>query len=293
MKLCLLSAFLVLLALPAPAQAAASSEPAGVMSPLQMEPQERQFFDLGMTLSRGAFAYAELAKQAAAVAKTRSKIAQVEQLGRLDPVAGRNRTEARTQILRAAALMRQLRAPDTALAPIDAAGARLTGPLPITSDARPLAVFSRPAARTVSSLSEFEMLSFLPEDPAVRRWLSTPVLARAAQVWYGEGEIAGLSQIAAQHQMPDLLPPTQQIATDLRGLRDWLALRLPETPTAEQASLKKDLDSFLEETSAAEPPGVKSQKLLSLSQLQALGSISHQLQAQVLGQAATETAERL
>lgn len=260
---------------------------------LQMEPQERQFFELGMTLSRGAFAYAELAKQAAVVAKTRSKIAQVGQLGRLDPMAGRNRIDAHMQISRAEALMRQLSAPDSALAPVTAAGLRLAGPIPISDDARPLALFNRAAARTVSSLSEFETLSSLPEDPAVRDWLNTPLLARSAQVWYGEGEIAGLSQIAASYQMPDLLPPTEQIATDLRGLRDWLSLRLPDAPSAEQSTLRKDLNSFLEETSVAARPGVKSRKLLTPPQLQALGSISRQLQSQVLGSPAAETAARL
>lgn len=296
MKFRLLSAFFVLLALPLSAQeperhlAGPPSTP--VAMPLQMEPQERQFFELGMTLSRGAFAYAELAKQASVVAKTRSKIAQVGQLSRLDALAGRNRAAAREQISRAAALMRQLHAPEPALTSITAAERRLAGPIPITADARPLALFNRGAARTLASLSEFETLSSLPEDPAVRDWLSTPMLDRSAQVWYGEGEIAGLSQIAAAHQMPDLLPPTEQIATDLRGLRDWLALRLPDAPSAEQAVLKKDLDLFLEETSVPPLPSIKSRQFLSLPQLQALGSISRQLQFQVLGTSAPETAAR-
>ena len=285
MKLCLLSVFLVLLALPVTAQEKPSAQAA-----LQVEPSDRQFFELGMTLSRGAFAYAELAKQASAVAKTRGRIAQVGKLGRLDPVAERNRIDARTQIAQAVVLMRRLSAPDAALAPVAAAGARLAGPLPITADARPLALFNRAASRTVSSLSEFDTLSSLPEDPAVRAWLRTPALARSAQVWYGEGEIVGLSQIAAAYQMPELLPPTQQIATDLRGLRDWLALCLPETPSPEQASLKSDLNSFLEETSTTERPGVKSRKRLTLPQLAALGSISRRLQTQVLGSAPAETA---
>jgi hypothetical protein len=285
MKLWLLSVFLVLLALPTFAQGQEQG-----MSPLQMEPQERQFFALGITLARGAFAYAELAKQAAVVAKTRSKIAQVGQLGGLDEVAGRNRAEAREQIMQAVVLMRQLRAPDTALAPVAAAGAKLAGPLALTADAKPLALFNRAAARTVSSLSEFETLSSLPEDPAVRAWLNAPEMARSAQVWYGEGEIAGLSEIAAEHQMPELLPPTEQIATDLRGLRDWLALRLPDTLSPEQAALKKDLNAFLEETSRADRPGIKSRRRLTLPQLDALGSISRRLQTQVLGSPSAESA---
>ncbi len=290
MKLCLLSALLLLLTLPVWAQVSAGTPPA-VLSPatLQIEPEERQFFDLGATLARGAFAYAELAKQAAVVEKTRSRLAQVRQLEHLDPLAGRSRAEAHAEVSRAEALMQALNAPASALAPVSAAAARLAGPLPMAPDAKPLAFFSRPAARTVSSLSEFETLSSLPDDPALRAWLAaTPV--RTAQVWYAEGEIAGLSQIAAAHEMPDLLPPTEQIATDLRGLRDWLALRLPEMPTPEQAGLKHDVDAFLEQASLASRPGVKSSKRLSPIQLQALGSISRRVQAQVLGAGGVETA---
>ncbi len=287
MKLCLLSALLLVFSLPVWAQ---PSAPMPSPSGLQIGSDERQFFDLGATLARGAFAYAELAKQAAAVQKTRSKLAQVRQLERLDPLAGRSRADAHSEVSRAVLLMHQLHAPEAALAPVSAAAARLAGPLPMAGDAKPLALFSRPAARTVSALSEFETLSSLPDDPAIRVWLETSKLPRSARVWYAEGEIAGLSQIAAAHEMPDLLPPTEQIATDLRGLRDWLALRLPDAPSAAQAALKHDLDAFLEQASALSRPGVKSPKLLSLAQLQALGSISRRVQAQVLGTGGVETA---
>jgi hypothetical protein len=291
MKLCLLSMLLLLLTLPAWAQGI-TPQAFTVPSALQIEPEERQFFDLGATLARGAFAYAELAKQAAAVQKTRGKLAQVRQLERLDPLAGRCRATAHAEISRAEALMRTLNAPASAVVPVAAASARLAAPLPMTDDAKPLAFFSRPAARTLSSLSEFEALSSLPDDPALRVWLGTPAPSSSAQVWYAEGEIAGLSQIAAAHEMPDLLPPTEQIATDLRGLRDWLALRLPDALSPEQAALKHDLNAFLEQTSVAARPGVRSRKLLSPSQLQALGSISRRVQSQVLGGDAPETDAR-
>jgi hypothetical protein len=294
MNLCLLSAFLILLTLPVWAQGTMPPASAAPLPPsvLQIEPDERQFFDLGATLARGAFAYAELAKQAAAVQKTRGKLAQVRQLERLDPLAGRSRAQAHAEIRRTEALMQTLNAPASALASVSAAAARLAGPLPMADDAKPLAFFSRPAARTVSALSEFEVLSSLPDDPAIRAWLEAAP-SRSAQVWYAEGEIAGLSQIAAAHEMPDLLPPTEQIATDLRGLRDWLALRLPDAPSPEQAALKHDLNAFLEQASAAARPGVRSRKLLSPTQLQALGSISRRLQTQVLGSPPAETATRL
>ena len=279
---CLLSLFFLLLTLPAMAQERLPL----VQAALHIGP-ERQFFELGVTLARGAFAYAALAKQASAVAKTHDKLAQVRQLDRLDPLAGRCRADARSEMGRAEMLMRQLHAPLSALTPVAAAAARLAGPLPTASDARTLVLFSRPAARTVSSLAEFETLSSLPDSPAIRRWLE-PAPA-SAQIWYREGVIAGLAQIAAAQEMPDLLPPAAQIASDLRGLRDWLAGRVPEL-SAEQAALKHDLNALLEQASFAVGSGVKSRTLLSASQLQALGSISRRVQAQVLGTGGAEMA---
>lgn len=269
MKLCLLPVLLLIFTLPILSTASPF--------PLKTEP-ERQFFDLGVTLSRGAFAYAPLAKQAGAAEKMPNKIDQVRQLSRLDPLAGQNRADARVQLDRAVLLMRGLHAPDAAVAPVAAAAAQLAGRLPFPSDAQSLAFFNRSAARTVASLSEFQTLSSLPENPAVRRWLHTPALSCAALSSYSAGTLAGLSEIAAAHEMPDLLPPTTQVLTDLRGLRDWLIL--PSSASAEDPALRRELEVFLKEASV--PPGTQPHAL-SLLQLQALGRISRRVQAQVLG----------
>jgi len=275
----LLTVLLLLIALPVCASAAPASSPPA----LQMEPGERRFFALGVALARGAFAYAELAKGAKAVARTRSKLAQVGQLGKLEPTARRNRLEARDGVAQAEELMRALHAPPDALAPVSRAHTRLIGDLPLTSDAKPLAFFNGGAARTLSSLGEFDALSSLPEDPALRRWLDGAGVPRGLAVWYGEGEIAGLAQIAAAQQMPDLLPPAEQLATDLRGLRDWLALRLPDESSPEQAALQGALETFLADAARGARLGVRSHRPLTSAQLQALGDISRRLQEQVLG----------
>ena len=257
---------------------------------LQMTTTERQFFALGLTLARGSFAYAELAGEATVVSHTRSKIAQVGKLGRLAPVARRNRLTAGEFLRQTQALMLTMNAPAAALTPIRKASERLAAPLALTAEARPLAIFNGDAAQTLSSLNEFESLSSLPEDPALQKWLTSPGVSDSAQVWYGEGEIAALAQIAAARQMPELLPPAQEIATDLRGLHDWLALRLPDTPTPEQAALQKSLELFLIDAGQKTKMSRKSQKPLTPAQMEALGSISRLLQLQVLG---TETASRL
>ena len=269
---------------------AATDERKESSSLLQMTATERQFFALGLTLARGSFAYAELAGEATVVSHTRSKIAQVGKMGKLAPVARRNRQTAGEYLRQTQALMLTMNAPAAALAPIRKASERLTAPLVLTPDARPLAIFNGEAAQTLSALNEFETLSSLPEDPALRKWLTSPGVSDSAQVWYGEGEISALAQIAAAHRMPELLPPAQEIATDLRGLRDWLSLRLPDTPTPEQAALQKSLEQFLLDAGLKTKMSQKSQKPLSPAQMEALGTISRLLQLQVLG---TETASRL
>ena len=256
---------------------------------LEMTTTERQFFALGLTLARGSFAYAELAGEATVVSHTRSKIAQVGKLGKLAPVARRNRLTAADFLDRSVTLMSAMNAPEAALAPVRKASERLAAPLTLTAEARPLAIFNGEAAQTLSSLNEFETLSSLPEDPALRKWLTSPGVSDSAQVWYGEGEIAALAQIAAAHRMPELLPSTQEIATDLRGLHDWLSLRLPDTPTPEQAALQKSLEAFLVDAGQKTKISRNSQKPLSPAQMEALGSISRLLQLQVLG---TQTATR-
>lgn len=267
---------LILAAVPRPAGAqAAQSAPA-----LQITPEERQFFALGVTLARGAFAYAELANGAAAAAKGRSRIAQVGPLGKLAPMAGRNRASAQESMAQALVLMRALHAPPTALAPVQSAANRLTGELKFSSDARTLALFNRNAARTVASLNEFETLSSLPENPALQTWMAGPALPDAASVWYGEGEMAGLTQIAALHKMPNLLPPAAQVTGDVRGLRDWLVGRFSDPPTPEQAALETALNRFLKTSSA--PGSAASPRPLTLPQLEVLGDISRRVRAQVL-----------
>ena len=270
-----------------PAAAAIAREESASL--LQMTTTERQFFALGLTLARGSFAYAELAGEATVVSHTRSKIAQVGKLGKLAPVARRNRLTAGEFLRQTQALMLTMNAPAAALTPIRKASERLAAPLALTAEARPLAIFNGDAAQTLSSLNEFESLSSLPEDPALQKWLTSPGVSDSAQVWYGEGEIAALAQIAAARQMPELLPPAQEIATDLRGLHDWLALRLPDTPTPEQAALQKSLEVFLVDAGQKTKMSQKSQKPLTPAQMEALGSISRLLQLQVLG---TETASR-
>ena len=245
--------------------------PVWAQTTLQIEGTERGFFACGATLTQGAFAYAGLAKQAAQVSKTRDNKNQLTQLGELAPLAKRDREQARDDFSQASTLMQSLDAPLSALAPVSNAAARLSRPLVMTVDVRQLAAYNSDAAYTLSAIDEFGTLSAVPENPAVRGWLASSKLPHSAHVWFGEGEITALIQIAAAQQMPELLPSAEQLATDLRGLRDWLALRLPDAPSPDQSQLKADLDAFLQ-----------SRKPLASARLQALGDISRRLQAQIL-----------
>ncbi|MBV9849138.1 MAG: hypothetical protein JO250_05555 [Armatimonadetes bacterium] len=256
---------------------------------LQVTASERQFFQLGDTLGRAAFAYADLEKRANLIHTDRSNPTQLEQLAGLAPVAARNRMDARDGFARALALMQALAAPDAALAPVRRAAAHLAKPLSFSGDAKRIAAFSRRAAQTLASLDEFNQISSVPEAVPIRHWLASPGTAPAGRVWYAEGLIAALAETADAQRMPELLPPVKEIATDLRGLRDWLSLRLPESPTPDQTALETALNDFLRQTSRTGRPQATP---LTLPQLQALGDISRRLQTQILGDAAPPAPEK-
>ena len=253
---------------------------------LQVSPNERRFFASGYQMGRAAFAYAALGKRATEIVKAGDNLTQIQQLAALAPLAIQNREDARDGFGKAEALMETLHAPPKVLAPVRRAAARLAGPLLISGDARRVSVFSHKAGQTLAALDEYNTLSAIPDDAAIQHWLTTTPSGR---VWYAEGLIAALAETAAAQQMPDLLPPVKEIATDLRGLRDWLALRLPDPLTPDQAALVAALNDFLTQTSRTGRPQAAG---LTPPQLQALGDISQRLQSQILGDAPAPTLEK-
>jgi hypothetical protein len=259
------------------APAAPLAAPTAVV--LNIAPKDRQFFQFGYTIAKASFAYAELAKQSGQISTTHDKMEQVRILGNLAPLALHDRALAYQGLTRAQGLLADLKAPPAAMLPVSQAIAKLSRPVVLTPDAQALSSLSPDAAHTLSSLNEFEKLSSLPEQEGLRHWLANGANASSGQVWYAEGLVSALAEIASAQHMPDLLPPATEIATDLRGLRDWLTLRLPDNPTPDQIVLKKKLDAFLLETGESRH---HSKKTLTASELQTLGEISARLQAQIL-----------
>ena len=244
---------------------------------------ERQFFQLGYYLAKGAFAYADVAKQAASSGNTHSRKLRIKQLAAVAPLALRDRAIAHDSFMQAAAIMGQLQAPPNATLPLTSAVSLLAKPLTLTSDARAFAATDTEAATMVSALDEFERLSALPEDKGLRNWLASSAISGSAQVWYTEGTVIGLAEIASAESMPDLLPPAAEIATDLRGLSDWLASQLPEGQTSEQIALKKTLDGFL--LSPRRKHHLK--RAISPTELRTLGKISQLLHTILLSDPAS------
>jgi len=169
------------------------------------------------------------------------------------------------------------------LSPIHRLAARLTRPLALTADGRAIQSLNPDAALVLSALSESSIVARVMDDHALTQWLNGSSGHRSGPVWYAEGQIAGIGQIAAAAHLPALLPPVADVATDLRGLRDWLALRVPEKPGPELAALQAAISDFLQQT--AQGPGeprLPRAQPVSNAQLQQLGSISQMLQAQIL-----------
>lgn len=264
--------------LPPAASVPASSPPAA----LDVSPGERRYFELGTTLARGTFAYAALGSDAGRVERSHVR-AKVAALAALAPEAARARTEALTAFTRAAQIMQDLNAPAPILSPIARLAARLSRPLPLTADARAIVSLNADAATVLSALNESSIIAHVTDDHALTRWLSGSAERRSGPVWYAEGAMAGVAETAAAQDLPELLPPLSDLATDLRGLRDWLALRVPDNPSPDLAALEADINDFLQQSAKAQARMRGSRaKALTPAQVQQLGDISRLLQAQIL-----------
>lgn len=278
-------------AVPAAAQTTPTSPPAvpsviaptapasGTATPLNVTASEQQYFELGAVLAKAAFAYAPLTQQARQVSRAGRSDARWTQLGKLAPAALQARDGAHILLERAVTLLQGLNAPVKVLTPIALLTARAAKPLTLTGTAKQVAALSPDAGTVLATLDESAHLSNILDSKALQAWATGPDSNRTGRVWYAEGLMAGVADVAAATSQPDLLPSTPDLATDLRGLRDWLSLRLPEFPTPDQTALQTAIDKFLQQTSAKG----KRTKPLTPAQLQDLGGISHLLQAQILG----------
>jgi len=254
--------------------------------PLQITQTERDYFEFGYSLSKAAFGYADIAKQSVAIQKGTDHMAQIKQLAALAPAAVRDRLAVRDCLNITLARMRTLHASERAMSAVRDAAEGLNKPLVVTGAAKDLAEMSPDAGKTLASLNEFERISGLTESPDIAAWLKGRHKNRVGNVWYAEGLIAGVAEVASTQEMPELLPTVGEIATDLRGLRDWLQLRMPDPPSRQQAQLSDALDDFLKTTSRAR----KQDRQVTHPELVALGYISRNLQAEVLVRTASTQA---
>jgi hypothetical protein len=255
---------------------------------LQITAVERQYFDFGCSLATAAFAYADLARQIAAIPEyhRHDRTGQMQLLAALNPVVLRDRGVVRDSLSRTLAQMHSLQASPSALAIVSQGADMVNRPILLTGDAKVIATVNARAGQTLAGLNEFERISGITQSPAISAWLNGPGKNSVGNVWYAEGLISGVAAVASAQNLPDLLPPVSEISTDLRGLRDWLLIRMPDNPTAAQSLLRKTLDGFLRSTSW---PQVQDRPV-SPAELAMLGTISRELQNQVLLTAASSTA---
>ena len=261
-------------AAPVPTPLDTPTAPAAV---LNVAPDERRFFELGVGLAKASFAYVTLAKQIPPASRSQSLETQVGRLAKMAPDALRQRAVAQSSLKRALALLQELSAPAIVLSPLTRLAAVLDKPPVAMGDARNVSDLNADAGVVLAALQESSRLTAVLENAPLKRWLKS---SGAGQVWYAEGLMAGVSEIAVRENLPDLLPPVRDLATDLRGLRDWLSLRLPDAPTPEQSALQTAINRFLQQSAAS----AKKPKPLTRTQMQALGDISRILQAQMLSQ---------
>lgn len=265
---------------PAPAITSPDTPPAAVAA-LNVVPDERRYFELGLVLARASFAQAALTKQTSQISRTPPASGRVGRLAKLAPDALRRRAQEQEGLTRALALLQELNAPPGVLAPLTRLGAAMDKPPVAQGDAQSVAAVDGDAGAVLASLQESSRLTATLESAALKMWLKAN---ESGQVWYAEGLMAGVSEVATRENLPNLLPPLGDLATNLRGLRDWLSLRLPDAPTPEQTALQTAINQFLQQSAAVKKP-----KTLTRTQLRALGDISRMLQAQILTRLPPET----
>jgi hypothetical protein len=269
---------------PAPAAAAGPAAAAPVDQSLAISDNERRAFALGDALARASFSYSPIVQQAAQLAHSPDRFQEVDKLAKLAPDAALARLSARSGLDEAVVLAKQLDAPRAAFDPIARLAARLDRPVVLSGDSLTLGSLNLQAADVLASLDEAQDLSLLLETPGLTRWLSAYASGGAGPVWYADGLMAGIAQIAARYELPYLLPRTADVATDLRGVRDWLASRLPETPTPDQDLLRDKIDQWLEQAPVLSADlGRTPSRRLPPDQLAALGQISALLRELILG----------
>lgn len=274
LALALLSLSHTVLAQTPPAAITSPDTPPAAVAALNVVPDERRYFELGLVLARASFAQAALTKQTSQISRTPPASGRVGRLAKLAPDALRRRAQEQEGLTRALALLQELNAPPGVLAPLTRLGAAMDKPPVAQGDAQSVAAVDGDAGAVLASLQESSRLTATLESAALKMWLKAN---ESGQVWYAEGLMAGVSEVATRESLPDLLPSLHELATDLRGLRDWLTLRLPDSPTPEQTALQTALTQFLQQSAAVKKP-----KTLTKTQLRALGDISRMLQAQVL-----------
>jgi len=279
------------------AQASPGATPAVSASTIEVEQtlsisqNERRAFALGDAFARASFSYAPLVHQAVLLAHASDRDEEVDKLAKLAPEAAADRAAARWGIDEALILMQQLDAPAIARSPVAKLSSRLDKPIALAGDAATLRSLNPDAATVLASLDEAGDLSLLLEAPDLTGWLRSLASGRTGPVWYADGLMEGIGLIAAQFSLPDLLPRTADVATDLRGFRDWLASRLPETPTPDQATLRARIDQWLGQAPVLSADlGRTRSRRLSPEQLQALGVICAQLRGTILGPSASPAA---
>lgn len=258
---------------PTPIATPADTPPASSAA-LDVAPDERRYFELGTTLAKASFAYAALAKKAAPASRSQSLDTQISRLARLTPDARRERGLAKISLKRAVTLLQELSAPSGLVASLTRLSEALDKPPVATGDAQNVTALNSDAGVVLAALQESSRLTGILENAALKKWLKT---SETGQVWYVEGLMAGVSEVAVRENLPTLLPPLRDLATDLRGLRDWLSLRMPDTPSPEQTALQTAIDQFLQQSAATKRP-----KPFTRAQMQALGDISRMLQAQMI-----------
>lgn len=259
--------------------ASTMSSAAPIITPINVAPDERLMFQLGDYLGKASFVDAGLVREINASAASGDKDAELTELEKLSAEALFNRSRELGYFLDARQLMWNIRAPIIAIAPIAQAIQYLKKPIEFHGQTSELAQSNQNAAVTLYVLEEYPRLSTVPDSPPLRHWIDSAAKEHNGHVWYAEGLISGISVIAAECKNPQILPKAADIATDLAGLRDWITIRLPDTPSPDQLALRAAVESLLDSVTKYD----HAEGSITQYQLTKLGMVSKTIEGEVFG----------
>jgi hypothetical protein len=267
---------------PPPATAPAIAQvpaPITPITPINVYPDESLMFQVGDYLGKASFVNSPVMQAISATTVVGKRNDELALLEKLAQTALNNRARQLNYLLSARQLMWNMRAPEKSIAPLTSAINTLKVQPAYSGQTLELSKTDPAAALTLAILEEYPKVCSVQDSLQFRAWVNSAARQHNGHVWYAEGLISGLTDVAAANKMPTLLPRAPEIATDLEGELNWITIRLRDTPSPDQLALRDKVFALLKSVSKNDHV----RDYITQYQLHQLGDITKSIEGEVFG----------